>query len=370
MKKCPECGAKIQENARFCLYCMTSFEEKQKIEEATEISKRWLYIIAAVALGVILLVFCIFAFVQNGNEVNESDDTALNGETDTLNEAGSDEAGEETVSADSELGEEPDTADKENDKENIPDNKGSAAAEKDGVTADGGYSDEGADDTIGGQSSGGMVTGNADTTANNKTDRIDKSKETTTSATTTSNSTAEDTTAAQTTKSEETTSKKEETTESPAVQPKYSYEDATKENTYPTGYNALKDPQNAIVITKVDYVEPGGNYVIPNTIDGKTVVAIMPMAFSGSDVCSTVKSVTLPSSVKTVWSGAFKGCVNLKDLYIKSGVIALYKDAFCEVSERAETLNIYCAKDCRNFNFYYYRNIASEYGALYKEWNG
>lgn len=28
MKKCPKCGAQIEDNARFCVYCMTDFSQK------------------------------------------------------------------------------------------------------------------------------------------------------------------------------------------------------------------------------------------------------------------------------------------------------------------------------------------------------
>ena len=31
MKKCPFCGADIEESARFCLYCMQSLTEKEQI---------------------------------------------------------------------------------------------------------------------------------------------------------------------------------------------------------------------------------------------------------------------------------------------------------------------------------------------------
>ena len=120
----------------------------------------------------------------------------------------------------------------------------------------------------------------------------------------------------------------------------------------------------------MNYRAENGNYVIPERIDGKKVAAIMPSAFSDSSISSSVKSVTLPSTVRTVWSNAFKNCNNLTALYLKSAVIEIYKDALPSVSNRNGTLTIYCKKDCRNFNFYYYRNIAGQYSATYKEWNG
>ena len=129
-------------------------------------------------------------------------------------------------------------------------------------------------------------------------------------------------------------------------------------------------PENAIVITKVNYKEESGNYVIPDTIDGKKVAAIMPSAFSDSSISSTVKSVTLPSTVRTIWSNAFKDCFNLTDLYIKSAVIGIYEDAFPDSSKRTAKLTLHCKRDCRDFDFYYYRNIAERYDAEYEEWNG
>ena len=57
MKKCPHCKAEIEENARFCLYCMTSLDEKQTVLPP---KRKWpLPIIAAVMLlGLILLLAC------------------------------------------------------------------------------------------------------------------------------------------------------------------------------------------------------------------------------------------------------------------------------------------------------------------------
>ena len=79
--------------------------------------------------------------------------------------------------------------------------------------------------------------------------------------------------------------------------------------------------------------------------------------------------VTLPSSVKTVWSNAFENCYNLTDLYLESAVIEIYQDALPDPSKRTGMLTIHCQWECRDFNFYYYRNIADRYGANYEEWN-
>ena len=75
MKKCPKCKAEIQEEARFCLYCMTSFEEKQTIETPKENNKRWLIIISAV-LAVVLVVISIVLFASKGNVSNDSNNNS------------------------------------------------------------------------------------------------------------------------------------------------------------------------------------------------------------------------------------------------------------------------------------------------------
>jgi len=63
MKKCPKCKAEIQENARFCLYCMTSFDEKQAVDADKNTDKRWLII--AAALLALLLIGAVIAFSLN-----------------------------------------------------------------------------------------------------------------------------------------------------------------------------------------------------------------------------------------------------------------------------------------------------------------
>lgn len=59
MKTCPHCQAKIEENARFCLYCMTSLDEKQRCATLRKRYVRWQGALAAVlafvlALGTVL----------------------------------------------------------------------------------------------------------------------------------------------------------------------------------------------------------------------------------------------------------------------------------------------------------------------------
>lgn len=340
MKKCPKCHAEIQENARFCLYCMTSFEEKTPIEAKKENTKRWLYIIAAV-LVFVLVGLGIFTLAGKDNPSNSQSDTYTETETASTTDSNIEEGNFESEEQSGESAENEENALSSGYNQVMLDNQGGASSNK----------------TNGSSSN----TNNNTNTGTNTTSSKATNSKATSSATATSSKATSSTNSINSTGS---------TTSQVTTQPKYTYVTATISNAYPPEANASYEPQNAIVITKVNYKESSGNYVIPETIDGKKVAAIMPSAFSDSSISSSVKSVTLPSTVRTIWSNAFKNCYNLTDIYIKSSTIGIYTDAFPSASKRNGTLTIHCKRDCRNFNYYYYRNIVGDYDAEYAEWNG
>ena len=75
MKKCPKCNADIQENARFCLYCMTSFEDKEKVSTLPNKKRRYIVLIIAVIFAIVLSGV-VLAFIFQG----ESDENSSSGE--------------------------------------------------------------------------------------------------------------------------------------------------------------------------------------------------------------------------------------------------------------------------------------------------
>lgn len=341
MKKCPKCKAEIQEEARFCLYCMTSFEEKQTIETPKENSKQWLYIIAAVFVFALVAV-SILLFVPTSNNPHDTNGNSIGS----------------SISSDSDTSAE---------------NTTSTRQQSDGATGEEASSPSSSSQTQNFIKSENNATNNTsgNTTTNNPSANSSSNNTTTSHASSTgsSNTTTTNTSSGTTTSNQNTIG--DTTSSTPTTtQPKYNYMEATIENAYPPGYSTIHTPENAIVITKVNFKEESGNYVIPDTIDGKNVAAIMPSAFSDSSICPTVKSVTLPSTVRTIWSNAFKDCFHLTDLYIKSGAIEIFEDAFPDPSKRKGKLTIHCKSDCINFDYYYYRNIANRYDAEYEEWNG
>ena len=329
MKKCPKCKAEIQEEARFCLYCMTSFEEKQTIETPKENNKRWLIIIAAV-LAVVLVVISIFLFVPKGNDSNDTNNNS---------NSSSFSSGSNTST----------------------DNKDTASSEQQG--------DEGG----GGESSSPSSNSQPQNSTNNTTNNT--SGNTTTNSTTnsgsqnnstTNNSATSSTSNNKTENNDSGSSSTTTTTPTETTTVTYIYRDAK----YGDDFSVGADLENAVVITGVKTTAADGKYIIPETIDGKKVVAIMALAFCDDSISSTVKTVIVPSSVKTIWNNAFANCYNLTDIYFKGNAIYTESNAFPEVSKRNGTLTIHCSANCSDRNYRYYKNSASYYDAEYEEWNG
>ena len=61
--KCPHCGAEIQENARFCLYCMKSLEEKTQLKPIKKSKIKWL-IVVEIAIAIVLIAGVIFTLCK------------------------------------------------------------------------------------------------------------------------------------------------------------------------------------------------------------------------------------------------------------------------------------------------------------------
>lgn len=146
----------------------------------------------------------------------------------------------------------------------------------------------------------------------------------------------------------------------------YIYRDAK----YGDDFSVSADLENAVVITGVKNASADGKYIIPETIDGKKVVAIMALAFCDDSISNTVKTVVVPSSVKTIWNNAFAICYNLTDIYFMGNSVYTESNAFPEASKRNGTLTIHCSANCSDRNYRYYKNSASYYDAEYEEWNG
>ena len=150
----------------------------------------------------------------------------------------------------------------------------------------------------------------------------------------------------------------------------YTYRDATAEDCYTEGNIPAQPIEDVIVITGVATAESDGIYNIPETIDGKRVGAIMPSAFCDAAIKDTVKAVVVPSTVRTIWQKAFSECYNLTDIYLRGSYIDIFENAFADQSMRTAQLTIHCSNDCKTLDHYYYRNIAENYAALYKKWDG
>ncbi len=84
-----------------------------------------------------------------------------------------------------------------------------------------------------------------------------------------------------------------------------------------------------VTVTKYEGKDAPHAVTIPDTLNGKTVVAISDEAFRS---LSNIKSVTIPATVTKIGDYAFQGCTNLETVVIPAGVTAIGMGAFhqCE----------------------------------------
>lgn len=90
-------------------------------------------------------------------------------------------------------------------------------------------------------------------------------------------------------------------------------------------YRYIKQADNTAVITK--YTGKEENVTVPSSIKGSKVVTIYRMAFANN---KSIKTVSIPSTVKSMGMYAFAGCRNLKKVTIGGGITTIPNYAFSE----------------------------------------
>lgn len=330
MKQCPFCNAKIEENARFCLYCMTSLDGKQKPKIPAQPNNWWKYILSALLLFVIVGV-CFWIFPKTAPTNNIADFQTPTNTEKTVSQTAS---AETTVSSPSFV---PSQSVVSSQNASSISGIGSALAPETSSVV----SQEGINPSSVPLVGSGVVPPVSSPVHSTPTPSI-PSYESPTASSLPSSSQSLPTTVT------------------------YTYRDAK----YGDDFAVSTDTTNRIVITGVKTPSANGEYVIPQTIDGKQVLAVMSLAFCDAEINQTVKMVVIPPSVKTVNKNAFANCYNLTDVYLQGSSIYIDPYAFADSAKHNGTLTIHCSSSCNDRNFRYYKNTASSYGAVYQEWNG
>ncbi len=338
MKNCPKCGAQIDDNARFCVYCMTSFDEKVSLDAKQNESKVKSVVIAATVIILALFFVLFFAFCGKGDNYEDTDSTlSFIHNSDETESMGSDSS--EPIN-----GNNSDSSDSATASDTIASNSS---------TQDGSNSSGKPNGVIGGSSS--------------ETSSKTSSK--------TPSNTPSPTPPPATVTSYPTDSSGSEGT-NPAT-PSDSYPQATATYLYREA-NSSDDAINysstatngGVTITGVKTASPNGIYVIPEKIDGKKVVAVASHAFSDDLIKDAVKVVVFPKSVISVNAYSFYSCYNITDIYF-AGNTYIAGDAFAPDKRRTYIITLHCPSDATNRNFTKLSTFAMYYNnMLHESWNG
>lgn len=368
MKKCPFCGAAVEENARFCLYCMKELEEKAVMDGKRSFFRtyktRLLLIGGAVllAIAILLLVSQCSGFEPDGSasdaEQTQADpangsaastETSADGSSLATTSGGDDTSAGATSSVDTSSGE-----------------SSPAAASGDESQ----HTSEPSSTYTPSEESSHTTTNGDEPPSISDTPSDEPEESSHASASSDEPPSTSESSSAGTSSDEPETS----TSQPPAEQVTYTYRDAQFYNLIDAADRADKGllAQNAVVITGVEPVSKSGVYVIPEVIDGKKVVAVMEGAFSDAEICHTVKKVVLPASIHSVWE-TFQYCDNLTDLYVSGSSVVVTPYAFSLIPNKRQ-LTVHGASAC----VCYYGSIgkttlkerAATFGIGFQAWNG
>lgn len=340
MKKCPFCKADIEDNARFCLYCMKPLNEKEVIPPPKRKNLRWYFAMAAVALvaAIILLLPGKKPVKPQEPSAPTTVPTAVTTTTDTP-------TAESTVTVDST--QEPTVASTE-----------ALATESTVVTAPEASTEPTAPTTAPVAPATKATTGPAiAATTQPATSSVGAPTTKPTTVPTTIPTTKPATKA--TTAPEETTIPEE-----PDSQVVYTYRAANAGDDH-TGMTV--NPANDIIITGVQTPAADGVYRIPSYIDGKRVIAIGYIAFNPLDV----KEVVLGETIRNVNQNAFIGCYNISKFYVTGDTLYISRSAFTDATRRNCTLTFYASAQCLDvISGGYLKDAVSKYRAQWEEWDG
>ena len=314
MKKCPHCSAQIEDNARFCLYCMTSLEHKTIIESIKSNNKGWQVSLAALLVFVILVV-SLFAMGTKKPAPSTSSGFSQS-ETSSLDEAENgfvQSEGGQSLQGPSQNGQGSDLASSDN---------GSSRPRPNHV---GGESSETATSqnqntvTSVGSVSSSVSSPNSNTTSS-----------TSSNAVLTPNKPSNSSAAQSPVSSSPTVSASSKP--SAAVSSKTSTSSSTTDNDVPKEVSSGKEgiysytlySNNEVTITDTDE-SLSGHIIVPSTLGGHTVTIIGLSAFNGQ---KEITRVTLPDSIKVIGQYAFYGCVKLESINIPNDAIYILHGAF------------------------------------------
>ncbi len=367
MKNCPHCNAVIQDDARFCISCMTPLKQKNTAKvKLFAVNKKVLMTAAGILLcGLTAVSVGLFFYTKtakgaddNGTTTtiierfftegsqNSSNSGASNG-SDSITHENDQQSTNVNQSQDDNSHQNSDGTDQDT---KTPDssnynpngyisqnfNNGSSGGGSSGGGSSGGSSSGGS--SSGGSSSGGSSSGGSS------------------SGGTTSNNTV------------------------PTEQVRYSYRALTRHDLeyqiefYPNGYPS-DYCDNKIVLTGVLDASTDGVYIIPEKIDGYEVHTISGYIFATKDPAN-VKCVVLPKTVKSITHHAFAFCTNLENVYCLSTYLDCAKYAFCDElfsAPASDKITFYCLDKCLAPTYnspVYFKDINYLADVTIKVWDG